>query len=85
MRKINIKKDGKIETKSFKEKKDFIEYLRKNLDFHGVLKIADDVWSLNVGTSVVFFNYTFALAGRSQWLLQEYWVKKFQEKIFINV
>ena len=30
------------------------------------LKIADDVWSLNVGTSVVFFNYTFALEGRSQ-------------------
>jgi len=66
MRRINIKHNDKMVTKSFAEKKDFIRYLRGNLMFHAVFKIADDVWNLNVGSSVEFFGYRFAIQSKAR-------------------
>ena len=72
MRRINIVKDNptlayrKIETKSVVTKKDLVSYLRKNLDFHGVLLIADNIWNLNVGTSYEAFGYKFSCASKSR-------------------
>ena len=65
MRKINIRKNGKIETRSFIKKDDLISYLRKNLDFHGVLLLAESIWNLNVGTSYEAFGYKFSCASKS--------------------
>jgi len=66
MIKINIKKDGKITTKSFISKIDLIGYV---LDFIGsgdTKKTADKIWELNVGTSLVHNGYTIAMAGKSR-------------------
>jgi len=65
MRKINIRKNDKIETRSFIKKDDLISYLRKNLDFHGVLLLAENIWNLNVGTSYDAFGYKFSCASKS--------------------
>ena len=64
MRRLNIVKDKKIQTLSFLTKKDFVKYLRSNLDFHGVFKIADDVWNLNVGKGITYFGYTFSINSK---------------------
>ena len=74
MRRINIRYNNKIDTKSFAEKKDFIKYLsssnffivKGNQIFHAVYKIADDVWNLNVGKSVEFFGYKFAIQSKAR-------------------
>ena len=66
MVKINIKKDGKITTKSFISKIDLVGYI---LDFIGgcdTKKTADKIWQLNVGTSLTYNGYTIAMAGRGQ-------------------
>ena len=64
MRRLNIVKDKKIQTLSFVTKEDFVKYLRSNLDFHGVLKIADDVWNLNVGKSLYFFDWKISVNSK---------------------
>jgi hypothetical protein len=66
MRRINIVKDKKIETQSFVTKEDLVSYLRKNLDFHGVLLMADNIWNLNVGTSYEAFGYKFSCASKAR-------------------
>lgn len=64
MRRINITKDNKRITKSFLNKDDFIKYLRSDLTFHGVLKIAKDVWDLNVAEKINYFGHTFSIQSK---------------------
>ena len=75
MIRLNVRKDGKVEVKSFIQKNDLISYLDKDLDLHNIIcnfpnhsvfELADNIWDLNVGTALTHGNYTFAMAGKSR-------------------
>ena len=66
---LNVRKDGKVEVKSFINKKDLENYV---LDFIGCdqysnfTQTADKIWDLNVGTSLSVNGYSIAMAGKSR-------------------
>ena len=69
MRRLNIVKDGKIETKSFLEKSDFISFIKNHnaiyfYDFKEILDVADNIWNLNVGKSLKIWGYTFSINSK---------------------
>ena len=69
MRRLNIVKDGKIETKSFLEKSDFISFIKNHnaiyfYDFKEILDVADNIWNLNVGKSFKIWGYTFSINSK---------------------
>ena len=66
MRRINIRKDGKIETKSFIKQMDLICYLEVDLGLRAVFTLADNIWNLNVGTAITVRGLTIAMAGKSR-------------------
>jgi len=68
MIRLNVKKDGKVEVKSFVNKKDLQNYV---LDFIGVstynfTETANRIWDLNVGTALKINGYVIAMAGKSR-------------------
>lgn len=77
MRRINIVKDSKIETKSFLVKDDLLSYLN-TLNFFGVVEVfykdktsktiqkilTDKIWDLNVGKSVEHSDYRFSVNSK---------------------
>ena len=71
MIKINIKKNGKLEVKSFITKGQLIKFLRGNENFlfteipNNCFNIADKLWDMNVGSSIEHSNYTFSIRGKS--------------------
>ena len=72
MRKINIRKNGKIITITCSNKRDLFVQLQSNKFFNGVIsdldkfsKFANNLWDLNVGKSIECWGYTFAMASRS--------------------
>ena len=78
MLKINIRKNGKIVSKTFKEKKDLLTYLN-TLNFYGVTEIfwkdktsstiqeilTNKIWNMNVGSSKEHSDYIFSIRGKS--------------------
>ena len=69
MRRLNIVKDGKIETKSFLEKSDFISFIKNHnaiyfYDFKEILDVANNIWNLNVGKSLKIWGYTFSINSK---------------------
>ena len=69
MRRLNIVKNGKIETKSFLEKSDFISFIKNHnaiyfYDFKEILDVADNIWNLNVGKSLKIWGYTFSINSK---------------------
>jgi len=66
MIRINITKNNTRKTKSFLDKEEFIKYLKSDLSFHGVLKIANDVWNLNVAQKINFFGHTFSIQSKQR-------------------
>jgi len=66
MIRLNIKKDSKVEVKSFIKKIDLISYLEVDLGFRSVFELSDKIWDLNVGTALTHNNYTIAMAGKSR-------------------
>ena len=71
MIKLNIKKNGKLEVKSFITKGQLIKFLRSNENFlfteipNNCFNIADKLWDMNVGSSIEHSNYTFSIRGKS--------------------
>ena len=77
MRRLNIVKKGKIETKSFLVKEDLLSYLN-TLNFFGVVEVfykdktsktiqeilTDKIWDLNVGKSVEHSDYRFSVNSK---------------------
>jgi hypothetical protein len=71
MRRINIVKDKKIETRSFVEKSDLVSFIKNHnaiyfYDFKEVLDASENIWNLNVGTSYEAFGYKFSCASKSR-------------------
>ena len=72
MIRLNVKKDGKVEVKSFITKGQLIKFLRGNENFlfteipNNCFNIADKLWDLNVGSALNQSGYTFAMAGKSR-------------------
>ena len=71
MRRINIVKDKKIETRSFVEKSDLVTFIKNHnsiyfYDFKEVLDASENIWNLNVGSSVEFFGYRFAIQSKAR-------------------
>jgi len=71
MIRLNIKKDSKVVVKSFIEKGDLITFIKNDsnihyYDFKHVLDLTDEIWDLNVGTSLNIDGYTIAMAGKSR-------------------
>tara|TARA_R100001126_G_C4818234_1_gene145368 strand:+ start:472 stop:717 length:246 start_codon:yes stop_codon:yes gene_type:complete len=72
MIRLNIKKNGKVEVKSFITKGELIKFLRGDENFlfteipNNCFNIADKLWDLNVGTALTQSGYTFAMAGKSR-------------------
>ena len=69
MRRLNIVKDGNIETKSFLEKSDFISFIKNHnaiyfYDFKEILDVANNIWNLNVGKSLKIWGYTFSINSK---------------------
>jgi uncharacterized protein (UPF0128 family) len=77
MIKVNVKKDGKIVSKTFFEKSDLLTYL-KSLKFFGVTEIfyenysetiqeilCNKIWKLGVGSFIEHSNYIFSVRGKS--------------------
>ena len=72
MIRLNIRKNGKTEVKSFVTKGELIKFLRGDENFllteipNNCFNIADKLWDLNVGTALTHSGYTFAIAGKSR-------------------
>ena len=72
MIRLNIKKDGKVEVKSFIKKDELLNYIDKlnSPVTEFILKYnqteANKIWDLNVGTAHNFLDYTIAMAGKSR-------------------
>ena len=64
MRRINIRKNGKIETKSFIKQMDLICYLEVDLGLRAVFTLADNIWNLNVGKGLEDSGYTFSINSK---------------------
>ncbi len=72
MIKLNIKKNGLINVKSFTEKKEIRHFIREELwdmtnasSNPDATETAEKIWNLNVGTSTNVLGYTIAMAGKS--------------------
>ena len=66
---INIVKDGKIETKSFMNKDELAKYLHTRFNKvtspgYNFVEKADLLYNLCVGEALVFFNHKFAINGK---------------------
>ena len=69
MRRLNIRINGKIETKSFIEKSDLISFIKNHnsiyfYDFKEILDVTDNIWNLNVGKSIKCWGYTFSINSK---------------------
>ena len=67
MRRINIRNSNKIITKSFYSKDDFKSWLRKHIKvcLHYFLdQVADEVWDLNMGKSISYYETTFSIQSK---------------------
>tara|TARA_Y100000114_G_C11657822_1_gene277503 strand:+ start:300 stop:659 length:360 start_codon:yes stop_codon:yes gene_type:complete len=66
---INIVKDGKIETKSFMNKDELAKYLHARFNKvtspgYNFVEKADLLYNLCVGEALIFFNHKFAINGK---------------------
>jgi hypothetical protein len=72
MIRLNVRKDGKVEVKSFIKKEDLVNYIDElnSPVTEFILKYnqteANKIWDLNVGTAHNFLGYTIAMAGKSR-------------------
>ena len=70
MRRINIKTQNKLITKSYDNKSDFILDLKFILNFplHEIYRfnLADIIWDLNVGTGYSCFGYRFSIQSKAR-------------------
>ena len=64
MRRINIRYNNKIETKSFIKQMDLICYLEVDLGLRAVFTLSDNIWNLNVGKSLKDSGYTFSINSK---------------------
>lgn len=66
MRRINIKIQDQLITKSFDDQDQFELFVANDLgliDYHGV---ATKVWDLNVGQSYTYFNHRFSIQSKAR-------------------
>ena len=70
MRRINIKTQDKLITRSYDDKSDFFLDLKFILDFplHEIyrFKLAHIIWNLNVGTAYSCFGYRFSINSKKR-------------------
>ena len=66
MRRINIVKNKKIETRSFVTEDQLIGFLNNELSIPMYFTIASKIWNLNVGTSYEAYGYKFSCNGKSR-------------------
>tara|TARA_R100000995_G_scaffold78209_1_gene48709 strand:+ start:619 stop:855 length:237 start_codon:yes stop_codon:yes gene_type:complete len=69
MIRLNVRKDGKVEVKSFINKKDLENYVLDCIgcdQYNNFTQTADKIWDLNVGTSLSVNGYSIAMAGKSR-------------------
>ena len=70
MIRLNIKKDGKVEVKSFVNKKDLQNYVLDKIgvadECRNFFETANTIWDLNVGTALKINGYVIAMAGKSR-------------------
>ncbi len=69
MIRLNVRKDGKVEVKSFINKKDLENYVLDCIgcdQYSNFTQTADKIWDLNVGTSLSVNGYSIAMAGKSR-------------------
>jgi len=66
MRRINITtNDNKRITKSFADKKEFIEYLESEFYYYVLaIEIANKVWNSNVAEKINYFWHTFSIQSK---------------------
>jgi len=71
MRRINIRKNGKIITITCKEKRDLFVELQANKFFNGLIldlsnisEFTNKLWNLNVGKSIKCWGYTFSINSK---------------------
>lgn len=73
MRRINIKIDDKIDTKSFLDVDELEQYLYDDLGFRWDPKtIADKIWNLNVGSRFDWDGYRFSINSKRRVANQMY-------------
>jgi hypothetical protein len=66
MLKINIRKNGKIVSKTFNKKVDLLNYVLDYITCGNVLNITNKIWNLGVGSSLKIFNGTIiSVRGKS--------------------
>ena len=69
MRRINIKKDDKLITKSFYDKEDFRKWLRQTCVVHlhyFIDQMCNEIWNLNVGKSITYYGFRFSIQSKAR-------------------
>ena len=70
MIRLNVKKDGKVEVKSFVNKKDLdnyvLDYVGTDENYKNFSDVSNTIWNLNVGTAITVRGLTIAMAGKSR-------------------
>ena len=64
MRRINIKIQDQLMTRSFEDKDQFELFVANDLGSRDYNGVANTVWDLNVGGSYTYFNHRFSINSK---------------------